>query len=938
MNNKFLYTLSLGLALGLPSFANTDETVASVTSAVTVGNDVDYHITSATPFANGGSVNLSKTGNSVVILDHVRPTEALNLLGNYVLIDGARASKGSNCDIRIHAEGTIIFPYTENDKPLTVYSEQNFGGTAVNDFGLEDNDGFMNTLTDAKLNNKIRSFKLRRGYMVTFSTTAGGYGYSRCFIAADKDLEFATLPTVLDKRISSYRIFKWNDASKKGLANDTRTSTNALLGTTSCYAFGNGEDTGLDRECVRHHIYEGWPSISSVGANSYSTSNPTVKTNNEPGNSADDHPQTVDEVLANWQELMATGKRLCSPSSHDGSLSWLRNFMDSIDARGWRCDVLDMHCYWPEGSFSGLSSWYNSYKRPIWVSEWVWGASWNKNGAFSTGYTDDEAKAQNAIVVKRLIDNMESWDYVERYFYWNSENDRSKLVINGELTAAGKQYAALESKVGYKSSLDYVPRAPRMEASKNLALAFVPKTSICTLTWKEANGEYNDSIFVERKVGTGRNAKWERLTEVEVKESASYPYSVKDTTLTAGTYTYRIHTVAYNGKEYYSSEVVNSINGTTGTADVQWGTLKTSNTDDTYNYFETSFDEKPAIVFGSASSSDADVKPIERISSVPANKGIYSYFVANYLPWNSSSDKTEMTKTEQSSYIVAKSGNGTLGTLAYETGFLKNASTGKDLSLKNDTVEYKFNQAFTEAPVVFVTSQSTSKNYPFMARVWDITNEGFKVIMTRQKAMDEKYSAFAGQKVTYFAIEKGVTLLADKRIEVGDTTFNFTNLGTAKQLLFRETMENPVFLGQLQTFNRKIAAIIRTGSSGPSSKGCNIKIVPDTSDDNKGISTKNPMTETVGYFVVGDIDDVTAIDAPKASVTGKHVSVVVNGGQMTINEAGATNVKVYTASGALVGTAQMVDGQGTIALTQQTPGLLIVKTNTGTTAKVVMGK
>ena len=52
----------------------------------------------------------------------------------------------------------------------------------------------MNTLSTAKLNNRIRSFKLKRGYMVTFSNNPAGRGYSRCFIADQADLEFASLP------------------------------------------------------------------------------------------------------------------------------------------------------------------------------------------------------------------------------------------------------------------------------------------------------------------------------------------------------------------------------------------------------------------------------------------------------------------------------------------------------------------------------------------------------------------------------------------------------------------------------------------------------------------------------------------------------------------------------------------------------------------------
>ena len=92
--------------------------------------------------------------------------------------------------------------------------------------------------------------------MVTFSTLPRGRGYSRCFIADDNDLEIAQLPEILAGRISSYRIFKWNDNSKAGIANDTRADPCAKLNVTSCYSFGLGENRGNDTECVPHHIYE----------------------------------------------------------------------------------------------------------------------------------------------------------------------------------------------------------------------------------------------------------------------------------------------------------------------------------------------------------------------------------------------------------------------------------------------------------------------------------------------------------------------------------------------------------------------------------------------------------------------------------------------------------------------------------------------------------
>ena len=196
------------LALGLTAnAANTTTKVNQVSTAVTLSTNVDYVITNTTPFTENGSVNITNTEHAVLIIQNIRPSVVINNhLRNRVFINGAQAVNGQNCQVKMYAHGAIIMPYGKGLKPLTVYSEPNFGGTAVNDFGLEHTGGFMNSLSEDKLNNQIRSFKLKRGYMVTFATGLNGWGYSRCFIADKEDLEIAELPTVCDGRISSYRV------------------------------------------------------------------------------------------------------------------------------------------------------------------------------------------------------------------------------------------------------------------------------------------------------------------------------------------------------------------------------------------------------------------------------------------------------------------------------------------------------------------------------------------------------------------------------------------------------------------------------------------------------------------------------------------------------------------------------------------------------------
>ncbi|MBO5750238.1 MAG: hypothetical protein J6R36_04745, partial [Bacteroidaceae bacterium] len=276
--------------------ANTTKTVSQVTSAVSLTEAVDYNITNTTPFATAGSIDIQNP-DAVVIIDNIKPSVVLAKHLTYININGEVAVNGENCQVRMYNTGAIILPHGKDFKPLTVYSEQNFEGTAVSDFGLEHNNGYMNTLSNAKLNNAIRSFKLKRGYMVTFSIGANGRGYSRCFIADKEDLEFATLPAVLDKRISSYRIFKWLDAQKKGLANDTGYESTQKLNVSWCYSFGPGEDRGIDTECVPHKIQINWP--GNCGTITYSAH---LKTNNEPGNEADHGVEDLDGVLATWED------------------------------------------------------------------------------------------------------------------------------------------------------------------------------------------------------------------------------------------------------------------------------------------------------------------------------------------------------------------------------------------------------------------------------------------------------------------------------------------------------------------------------------------------------------------------------------------------------------------------------------------------------------
>ena len=550
LSSLLLFAAMLFAAQGNIMAANTKTTITQVTTTVTLSDDVDYVITGETPFAGDGLLNITNTEHAVLILQNIKPSKASSWL-KYIQINGVKAANNSNCQIKLYNRGCIILPYAggDNFKPLTVYSEKNFEGESCNDFGLEHSDGYMNTLTDAKLNNRIRSFKLKRGYMVTFSLKAGGRGYSRCFIAADKDLEMASLPALMDNSISSYRVFKWYDAGKKQLANDLNTTTMAALDVQSSYTWSEGHNMAPDYECVPNHIYEDYPSSRAIGKATWS---PHSKNNNEPRNTSDDHPQDLNTILNNWENMMRTGMRLCSPASWDGSDYWnatgfLAEFLDSIDARGWRCDIIDLHCYWAEGSFGNMHYWSDKYKRPIWISEWCWGASWNHNGAFADGVTQSQVKG----ALERICTNLNNWDYVERYYYWNGEAPISRLY-DGGLTPAGEYYAAMKAPMAYNGKYDFVPKTPKQYAPSNFSVEYDNKKGLAVLKWDDKNGEMNSSMSIMRKAGSGKA--WEVLCNVAIQEDAA-SYTFTDSAAMIG-YQYQIVVKDANNQDRKSTTLM----------------------------------------------------------------------------------------------------------------------------------------------------------------------------------------------------------------------------------------------------------------------------------------------------------------------------------------------------------------------------------------------
>lgn len=853
MKRLFLLTL-VAIALTATAMAkNTTQTVDQVTEAMSLTDDVDLHITSAEPFGEAGTIDIVNTEHAVVIFEVLKPSKAKAFLKN-ITINGTAAKDGTNCQLKLWDRGAILLPYGGSTfRALTVFDQPDCQGESEsNSFTEGASNGFMKNVNNT-WNNRIQSFRLKRGYMVTFALKKAGRGYSRCFIANDDDLEM-NLPALMAGRISSYRLFKWHYTSKVGVA-DANANILTMTNAQTTFGWGPGGNMLPDVECVPHHIDESWPSAAECGNASYSTH---IKTNNEPRNEADHGTWTMEQILGGWEDLMRTGMRLCTPSSWDGSDYWnatgfLANFLDSIDARGWRCDIIDLHAYWNEGSFTtNVNNWAQKFKRPVWISEWVWGSSWGPAGIFSEASSRDnptQADLQlNKTVVKRILDNLNSNDACERYFYWNGEANCSKLILNGALTPTGEYFATMKTNgPGYTGYGNYVPKAPKMKKITDLTHTFNVNTMTCTLKWTNNNGDLSNLVQLRRRIGTGT---WETIAEwtgAEIEDKTSMSYA--DNITEAAAYEYQVVETTYTGSTLTSNSTYNILATSEGTADVQFGTITSAKEEDNITFFGLPFDEEPVVIISDPSFSAANVSV--NLMNVQKNADSqYTLFKMRYKLWESNKTSTNTARIS-TQFIAAKPGRGQIGNLNYEAG---RVNEGSSLSCKQ-VYEVTFSEPFASTPVVMCTPRITNANLTaVMWRVFDVTPEGFKVVLLKESNVT---NVVAGP-CAFFAIEQGQGSNGEgTTFTVGSKEFTFNSV--SQTLEFGYELTNPSPIIQLQTNNDEAAAELRFHAVD--SDKCEVRMVVDKSDTGKVLTYSNTTTESVGYIILseGEVDAVNTI-------------------------------------------------------------------------------
>lgn len=910
----------LAVMLAAPLWAaNISQTVEQVTTDVVLTTDVDYHISSTDPFTTTGSIDIVNTDHAVIIFDNVKPSKVISSYLTFIKINGEAAVNESNCQVRIYNLGAIVFPYGKESStangfhPLTVFSETSCKGETCNLFGLENNGGFMMTLPKNKLRGQIRSFSLKRGYMVTFSLKDSGYGYSRCFIADKEDLVVNTLPAFMDKRICSYRIFRWNDVNKRGYSGSDF-NYNKLLNTSWAYGWNADDNRWEDIEYVTQHHHEGWPSIADVGRNGTSAH---ALGNNEPDNKGDEREQDVDPevVLKNWPEMMRTGKRLGSPAM-SGNKTWLRTFINEIDARGWRVDFIAVHDYNLNGKDSKIWN-VSDYRsigngRPVWLTEMNYGANWTSWPGSNT--------AGNAANYKIELDNFgptidayNNTDYVERYAVYNWVQDCRKVVNTDDasladknyLTPMGEYYAGTKPGLAFNRNYEYIPKAPALTSISDLAVT--QKKTVATLTWTNENGNLTDMSIIQEKQGT----RWVAIDTLLMPEAEAQTYTIEyDESTIIGLHTYRIVNADYDGKRRNSNEASFFQGGAYNLGEMFVGQIEASNTDISTSNFAAQ-ETVPVVFTGMPTYKNSANGVTNHVTAIAKNS-----FKFCFDPWTETlGNAMEFTKTETTDYVIMRRGNFNIGGLSIEVDTCGAEGThGAKRMSKGEEVEVKFKQPFPEGVVPIVLLQnvsSSSSGAPATPKVYNITNTGFTMKLVKQAAASYTKNITA-QYVYYLAITPGEAFIGEtgKKMYVGrsiEKVGGNLNCSTVFRNADGDTImfQSPYVIAGAQTNNLDYPSIMRraaentlkvTGEDGNDvtmTYGIRVRRQMDPSIATSVIGTNTAATngDEIGWIVIADAPIEDGINEAKA--VGSKLDIEVR------NRAIYTSapVRIFTMSG-----------------------------------------
>jgi hypothetical protein len=429
-------TINLGIGSLNIGLANLN--VDSVSGGtITMNNEGYLDLSGVSPFQNNVQFNFVSDVGWVRTINYSTNAVFNNNIGQ-IKVNNIAATYKNNLRIdNYYLNGAVIRSNEATTSPLIVYDGTNLQGASASILVNTIQSG--NAITNS-MNDKMKSFVLKKGFMVTIANEADGTGKSKNYIASESDLVINQLPKALLNAVSFIRVIPWNWATKKG-----RTDIGSDLNTTWRYRWNNTENSNLDWEYAP--MSWGWSAAQNSTIPTYVAKyNSThVMGFNEADNCNDQSGQyttgynglklcDTDAAVFYYKNLMKTGMRLVSPACREeGATGWLKTFYDKATTQDIRIDVIGVHWYDWGGNPSGtpnadpvtifnrfktyLTNVRNLYGLPIWITEF------NANPNRTTSV--------NLEFMKLALPYLETLNYVERYNWYQPNSGVANFYTSG---------------------------------------------------------------------------------------------------------------------------------------------------------------------------------------------------------------------------------------------------------------------------------------------------------------------------------------------------------------------------------------------------------------------------------------------------------------------------------------------------------------------------
>lgn len=330
-----------------------------------------------------------------------------------------------------------------NDPVLKIYSGYDFSGEEHEIYCGYYN-GTLGTYDDWAV-----SFTLEKGYMATFAEHVNGTGASKVYIAADDDLSI-NLTQDLQKKASFIRVSPWNDVHKKGMS-AKGIDVVAALNNSWHYNWGTSGAAVGDAEFVPNQ-WSGGSVVKAVSLGERMDISHYMAFNEPDGEKQAN--MSVDLAIEKYEQMLASGLRLGSPANKDNANGgvWRDEFMTKAEAKGYRVDYIVVHYYkktTPASFYNWLKAIHDKWKRPIWIKEFNYGATWTGQPA------SNEAAGNGLISYMNMLDDT---DFVERYAVFTWQPDKpiySLMSVRNPVTlsSSGIMYRDHESPVAYTQEI-----------------------------------------------------------------------------------------------------------------------------------------------------------------------------------------------------------------------------------------------------------------------------------------------------------------------------------------------------------------------------------------------------------------------------------------------------------------------------------------------------